>query len=257
MVLPGVYSQTAGTGPFLSTLRKVLIKHGIQLQEVNNFADALALDVLICPWTGLSASANGSLVENDDTLQRTHTMSAAALAQLRQMMNTNSTPAVVWVTFRAVGVASADDDRKNVPKFMDVAAAPLWGLARTARSEHLNLRLQLVDLDSTSSEADMRALLKALDLQDEPECAIRKGKLFVPRLQRVTQTRSAHSEQFRVRAGGAVLVTGAFGDIGKDFCRRLARAHQVTAWYWPVAVASTPQESRTSSTNCLSWGPRQ
>lgn len=65
---------------------------------------------------------------------------------------------------------------------MSISAAPLWGLARTARTEHPDLHLRLVDIDNGTDTSD--ALLQALNLNEEPECAIRSGRVLVPRLQR-------------------------------------------------------------------------
>jgi polyketide synthase 12 len=71
------------------------------------------------------------------------------------------------------GVAAGEDD---VP---DLAQAPLWGLIRSAQSEHPG-RLLLLDTDR--SEASERALGRALML-DEPQLAIRDGRLLAARLQ--------------------------------------------------------------------------
>ncbi|MEY9860424.1 acyl transferase domain-containing protein/NADPH:quinone reductase-like Zn-dependent oxidoreductase [Catenulispora sp. GAS73] len=88
---------------------------------------------------------------------------------------------LVFVTRNAVAAGA-------VPASVDLSAAPIWGLIRSAQSEHPG-RLVLLDLDEGSG-ADTRLILEAL-AADEPQLAVRDGALLAPRLQR------------RERAGGA------------------------------------------------------
>ncbi len=60
----------------------------------------------------------------------------------------------------------------------DVAGSAIWGLARSAQSEHPG-RVQLIDLDDTDRS---RAALAAAVASDEPQLALRAGEAFVPRL---------------------------------------------------------------------------
>ncbi|MFP3803415.1 hypothetical protein, partial [Paraburkholderia sp. SIMBA_027] len=57
-----------------------------------------------------------------------------------------------------------------------------WGLLRTARNEHPELALRIVDLGETA--ADLDTLASALALADEPECALRGAKVLAPRLKK-------------------------------------------------------------------------
>ncbi|WP_131742953.1 type I polyketide synthase, partial [Actinomadura roseirufa] len=69
------------------------------------------------------------------------------------------------------GAVSADDP--------DLAGAGVWGLVRSAQSENPG-RFLLLDADDTAADvAD--AVRRALDL-DEPQAALRDGRLLVPRL---------------------------------------------------------------------------
>ncbi|MEW9522037.1 type I polyketide synthase [Streptomyces tubercidicus] len=72
------------------------------------------------------------------------------------------------------GAVTVDERRPNP------ALAAVWGLIRSARSENPD-RFTLVDLDATSES--LAALPTALTC-DEPELAIRTGKVYVPRLGR-------------------------------------------------------------------------
>ncbi|MFI9052898.1 type I polyketide synthase, partial [Streptomyces sp. NPDC053427] len=78
---------------------------------------------------------------------------------------------LVLVTRGAVSAAPGDP-------VTDLAAAAVWGLVRTAQSEHPD-RVVLVDLDGT--DASRQALTGAL-ASDEPQLAIRDGEVHVPRL---------------------------------------------------------------------------
>ncbi|MFH8371036.1 type I polyketide synthase, partial [Streptomyces sp. NPDC018031] len=97
----------------------------------------------------------------------------------------------------------------------DVAQAPVWGLVRSAQSEHPG-RFLLVDLDG--GEPEWGAIL---DL-DEPQLAVRQGVLSAPRLGRA----DAASDAARpVDPDGTVLITGGTGGLGALFARHLVERH--------------------------------
>src|SRR5262249_55443784 len=79
---------------------------------------------------------------------------------------------LVLLSRRAIAAREGED-------VLDLAHAPLWGLARSAQSEHPDLTLFLVDTDG--SEASQQALLAALDA-GERQIALRDGQRLVPRL---------------------------------------------------------------------------
>ena len=79
----------------------------------------------------------------------------------------------VLLTSRAVTIT--DDEAPNL------ATAPLWGLMRSAQSEHPG-RFSLIDSDD--SEASRNSLYGALS-SDEPQLALREGALYAPRLSRL------------------------------------------------------------------------
>ncbi|KUJ69192.1 hypothetical protein ACZ90_12640 [Streptomyces albus subsp. albus] len=103
----------------------------------------------------------------------------------------------------------------------DLAAglAPLWGLVRTAQSEHPG-RFRLVDLDGT--DASGHALTAAL-ATGEPQLAVRAGRLLVPRLVRAAGEFAGGPMEFDRR--GTVLITGGTGGLGAHLARHLAAAH--------------------------------
>ncbi|WAP60613.1 SDR family NAD(P)-dependent oxidoreductase [Streptomyces sp. S465] len=80
---------------------------------------------------------------------------------------------LVVVTRGAVAVEAGEDMR-------DLAAAPVWGLVRSAQAEHPG-RLVLLDVDD--ADASLDALPGAV-LTGEPQMAVRRGAVLVPRLTR-------------------------------------------------------------------------
>ncbi|MEW2080080.1 SDR family NAD(P)-dependent oxidoreductase, partial [Streptomyces sp. NPDC013433] len=100
----------------------------------------------------------------------------------------------------------------------DLAQAAVWGLLRSAQSEHPD-RFVLVDLDG--DEPDWGAVLGS----EEPQLAVRGGRLLAPRLARASTAVTDRPPAFDPE--GTVLVTGGTGGLGAVFARHLAAAHGV------------------------------
>ncbi|HYQ67994.1 type I polyketide synthase, partial [Actinophytocola sp.] len=96
--------------------------------------------------------------------------------------------------------------------------APVWGLVRAAQSEHPD-RFVLVDSDGTDAS---NAVLPAALALDEPQFALRAGKVLVPRLAR------AATGAEEPALSGTVLVTGGTGGLGALVARHLADKPGVT-----------------------------
>ncbi|MEU9336961.1 type I polyketide synthase [Streptomyces sp. NPDC048290] len=101
----------------------------------------------------------------------------------------------------------------------DPATAAVWGLLRSAQSEHPG-RLLLLDGDGTDAT---RARLTTAATAGEEQLALRDGAAFVPRLTRATP---APARAFTA-PGGTVLVTGGLGLLGRLIARHLVTAHGV------------------------------
>ncbi|QKV96312.1 SDR family NAD(P)-dependent oxidoreductase [Streptomyces sp. NA02950] len=98
----------------------------------------------------------------------------------------------------------------------DMAQAAVWGLLRSAQSEHPD-RFLLVDLDG--DEPDWGAVLDA----DEPQLAFRDGRVLAPRLSRA----SAGESVTAFDPEGTVVITGGTGGLGALFARHLATTRGV------------------------------
>jgi short-subunit dehydrogenase/acyl carrier protein len=96
-------------------------------------------------------------------------------------------------------------------------AAPVWGLVRTAQTENAD-RFWLLDLDG--QPASYRAVAVAL-AADEPQMAIRAGRIVVPRLVRADASRP----EVDLNPDGMMLITGAPGALGE-----LIASHLVTEY---------------------------
>ncbi|WP_324927138.1 type I polyketide synthase [Actinophytocola sp.] len=112
---------------------------------------------------------------------------------------------LVLVTAGAVGV-TADERVPNLD------AAAVWGLVRSAQSEHPD-RFVLLDGDP--------ALAETVAASGETQVATRDGQAYVPRLVRVQDTPG------RLVLDGTVLVTGGTGGLGALLARHLVATHGV------------------------------
>ncbi|MGW0964446.1 SDR family NAD(P)-dependent oxidoreductase, partial [Streptomyces gelaticus] len=174
----------------------------------------------------------------EPTVAAVHELTARALAVLRSWADGEDFAAarLVVLTRGAVAVRQGDE--------VDPAAAAVWGLVRSAQSEHPG-RFVLVDLDGTPEAYETLPAALALD---EPQVALVRGEILVPRLARTDRTdRAARADRIaladevadaadqavsglRPRAldpDGTVLVTGGTGTLGALLARHLVTEHGV------------------------------
>ncbi|MFF8772951.1 type I polyketide synthase [Kitasatospora sp. NPDC015120] len=104
---------------------------------------------------------------------------------------------------------------------VDPAQAAVWGLLRSAQSEHPD-RFVLVDLDRA---ADAAAVLPAALAGGEPQLAVRDGRVLLPRLARSADPGPGAGRT--LPAGGTTLITGATGTLGRLVARHLVTEHGV------------------------------
>ncbi|MBP2068789.1 type I polyketide synthase, partial [Streptomyces iranensis] len=139
---------------------------------------------------------------------------ARALSQTQEWLaDPHSAGRLAFVTRGAV---PAEGD----PAGPDPAGAALWGLIRSAQTEHPD-RFVLLDLDDAS-----QPLLGAALASGEPRLVLRGGQAYAPRIQRsLERTDAAPRPAFD--PDGTVLITGGTGVLGGIFARHLASAHGV------------------------------
>src|SRR6185369_3548647 len=150
-----------------------------------------------------------------------HAAAARGLVELQGILGEarlNET-AVAWLSCAAV--ATGPEEGAS-----GLSRAPLWGLVRSARAEHPDRRLQLLDVDTPAVEAAL--LAKLLSTQAEPELALRHGAVVAPRLARAGSGAGVPAgEPRRLDAGGTVLITGGAGELGREVARHLVADHGV------------------------------
>ncbi|MFF6816308.1 SDR family NAD(P)-dependent oxidoreductase, partial [Streptomyces sp. NPDC012403] len=117
---------------------------------------------------------------------------------------------LVVVTRGAVGAGG------GVP---DVASSAVWGLVRSAATEHPG-RFALVDVDGDDWSSAVRDALAT----GEREVVVRGGEVLVPRLVRHGAGSAGESGSF---GDGAVLVTGGTGMLGGLVARHLVSRYGV------------------------------
>ncbi|WP_234337706.1 polyketide synthase dehydratase domain-containing protein, partial [Kitasatospora phosalacinea] len=101
----------------------------------------------------------------------------------------------------------------------DLAGAAVWGLLRSAQTEHPG-RFLLVDADT----APAPALLLAAAARGETQLAFRDGRLYAPRLVTSPPPTGTGRPAFGT---GTVLLTGGTGTLGRLLARHLVTTHGV------------------------------
>ncbi|MFJ9034169.1 SDR family NAD(P)-dependent oxidoreductase, partial [Streptomyces sp. NPDC102274] len=128
---------------------------------------------------------------------------------------------LVFVTRRAVAVGAED--------VQDLAAAPVWGLVRSAQSEEPGSFL-LLDIDDRGGTDVLGRALTALPgllEAGETQGALRDGAVRVARLARLSESGvTPPPDQVRSwNRDGTVLITGGTGGLGSALARHLVTAH--------------------------------
>ncbi|MFD9464720.1 SDR family NAD(P)-dependent oxidoreductase [Streptomyces sp. NPDC060027] len=171
--------------PEVAAALRGLSAAGVQVRETG-------ADIVVRFWPRPAVDAEPAAAAKE--------LAAEALAELRALIAPadDRPPArTVWVTHGAVATGAGD----TVP---GLAQSVLWGLARSARTEHPHLGLTLLDLGD-SEPAD--ALPTAVAHADEPELASRDGSLLVPRL-----VRARAADALRIPAGDCYELAGPAAD---------------------------------------------
>jgi acyl transferase domain-containing protein/acyl carrier protein len=147
-------------------------------------------------------------------VEASHFMTRAGLELIQRWLKQEplSRCELVLVTQGGVAAAAAD----AVPGLWQ---AGLWGLLRSARSEHPDCPLRTLDLEAESARERVQA---ALGVRDEPELAVRGAEVLAPRLG-VAQP----GGEALTLASGTVLLSGGTGELGRQVAVHLVRAHAV------------------------------
>ncbi|MFE3876605.1 type I polyketide synthase [Kitasatospora sp. NPDC059146] len=204
--------------PQPSAVRTAVVGAGLPTASALRYPDLTALaaagtpvpDVVLAPLL----PAGGELPA------AVHSATADALSLVRAWLaEPRFAAARLVVATRGAQAAGADTASP------DLASAAVWGLLRSALSEHPR-RFGLLDLDAADpadpAEADLtRALVLA---RDEPQLALRRSDLLAPRLveaERPGGDSPSPSPAPSFDPNGTVLVTGGTGTLGSLLARHL------------------------------------
>ncbi|WP_275559747.1 type I polyketide synthase [Streptomyces sp. 5-6(2022)] len=162
-----------------------------------------------------------------DPVAATHAATARVLTLLRDWIADDRLRACRLALLTRRTVATDPDDAIE-----DLTGAALAGLVRSARAEHPDRDVILIDTDDT--EASRQALPTAL-LSPEPQVALRAGRQLVPRMRpvptgAVARHHTADADPTtralpRLDPDGTVLITGGTGTLGARLARHLVRNH--------------------------------
>nr|BBA84068.1 type I polyketide synthase [Streptomyces lavendulae] len=155
-----------------------------------------------------------------------HRLTGQTLELLRTWQADERFAGIRLVLVTRGAVATADTEAP------DPAAAAVWGLVRSAQSETPD-RILLVDTDAgldADAEPVPAEVLAALLGADEPQAAVRSGRVLVPRLGRIRPSagRDGGPDGPVWNREGTVLVTGGTGVLGSAVARHLVTQHGVT-----------------------------
>ncbi len=174
-----------------------LVTRAVSAQQLSAAQEALfGLDWV--PITLTEAVPAAHVVEHLFTegspVEGAHALTASVLAKIQEWVAAERAEKLVFVTRQG-----------------DLGASAVWGLVRSAQSEHPG-RFALIETDGVVPDA---ALASA-----EPQLRVRGGEVFVPRIARITAGESVVVE-------GPVLITGGTGGLGQVIARHLVAAHGV------------------------------
>jgi NADP-dependent 3-hydroxy acid dehydrogenase YdfG len=156
-----------------------------------------------------------AVAEGEDRAAAAHGALGATLALLQEWLATDRAERSRLVVVTRGAVAAAEGEAP------DPAAAAVGGLVRSAQSEHPG-RIALLDLDDATTDLGPALALTA----DEPQVAVRGGRLLVPRLA-PADVPAAGDVPPAFDPEGTVLVTGGTGAVGAAIARHLVAAHGV------------------------------
>ncbi|MFH8590164.1 type I polyketide synthase, partial [Streptomyces celluloflavus] len=177
--------------------------------EADRYADVAAVAAAGVPSVVLAHMVGE---QGADVVQSAHELTGQALRLMQEWLAEErcADSRLVFVTRGAVGGE-------------DVAAASVWGLVRSAQTEHPGA-FGLIDLDpDADADASSVPLLPQALAVAEPQLVIREGAVRAGRLAR----RAVSGPGLVWDTEGTVLITGGTGGLGSVLARHLVAEHGV------------------------------
>ncbi|OIJ88239.1 type I polyketide synthase [Streptomyces colonosanans] len=197
-------------------------------------------------WSVPESVGSGSA---DELASRVRTVTAAALSVVQAWLADDDLGAGRLLIRTQGAVAARDGDDAA-----DFASAAVWGLVRTAQTEHPG-RFVLVDDGTCPGDAGSGEVWAALAACGEPQVAVRSGELLVPRLARTdggeSLTPPAGAAAWRLECTGTQTLEGltlaecspVTGPLGPREVRVAVRAAGLNFHDVVVALGLIPDET--------------
>ncbi|MFD4483477.1 SDR family NAD(P)-dependent oxidoreductase, partial [Streptomyces sp. NPDC058471] len=160
-------------------------------------------EFLVLPCTPVKCSALTEMV---------HEVTGEVLETVQSWLAADSGEGPRLVILTRGAVATRDGE-----PVANLDQAALWGLVRSAQSEHPG-RLLLVDVDEDTAWESVLAEALATG---EPQAVVRSGAVLVPRLTRTSPQDATDTDTAAPDPDGTVLITGGTGLLGRQLARHL------------------------------------
>jgi acyl transferase domain-containing protein/NADP-dependent 3-hydroxy acid dehydrogenase YdfG len=154
----------------------------------------------------------------DDVAAGAHESARWALDLVRQWLAADRPAGSKLVVVTRGAVAAQPGDHLH-----GLPAAPVWGLLRTAQSEHPG-RFALIDLDDPGRSGPA---LRASAALGEPQLALRGGIPYAPHVVKTTSPTARHGQRRHLSPRGTALITGGTGTLGGLIARRLVAEYGI------------------------------
>ncbi|MGW0738255.1 SDR family NAD(P)-dependent oxidoreductase [Streptomyces sp. NPDC002851] len=190
----------------------------VTAEQMRSAAGSLSVDHLyrvdfqpVRPTGTPTAGTGRTVIDARDWNGSVTEVAARGLTALQEQLSNSagSDDELVLLTTGAVG-----DNATNLGQ------AALWGLARSARSEHPERTIRLIDTDHTDTDVH-----SALTVTGEPELVIRDSQILATRLARAGS--AADTNPSVLDPSGTVLITGGTGELGQVLARHLVTTHGI------------------------------
>ncbi|WP_205876684.1 type I polyketide synthase [Mycobacterium camsae] len=148
-----------------------------------------------------------------------YTSTHTALTVIQSWLSQDASAVMIICTHGAVGLPGED--------ITDLAGAAVWGLTRSAQTEHPG-RIVLLDTDTPATELDIPVLVATA----EPQLLHRNGTTYTARLSPVAEmlaepASDVESVLAQALSVGAVLVSGGTGMVGGVLARHVVTCYGV------------------------------
>ncbi|WP_437621819.1 type I polyketide synthase [Sorangium sp. So ce1151] len=178
------------------------IAHALRADAVPDIDSLLArVEAGAAPRRIVVDATRASPLAQQEPARATLHETARTFSMVQRLLAEPRLESAKWIWLTRGAIQASTDDRAT-----DLTRAPLWGLLRTARSEHSDRTLRVIDVGSENLDPDL--LARAVSTDSEPEIALRGEGLLVARLTRaktaegVLAAPAATSWQLEIREKG-------------------------------------------------------